>query len=69
MYQDGDINDKAYQEALIDTFLVAAYLYDDEIKVVFNLGDKRQEHTLPVNIDDVSFSPPDVRISAPDLHQ
>lgn len=69
LYQDGDINDKAYQEALIDTFLVAAYLYDDEIKIVFNLGNKNQETMVPFDIDTIPLSGDDVRITVPEVDQ
>lgn len=66
LFQDGDVKDKQYQEAIIDTFLVAAYLYDDEMKIVFNLGGKSKEVKLPFEIDDVPLD--GVRISAPSLH-
>lgn len=56
LFQDGDVNDKDYQEALIDTFLVAAYIYDDTVKIVFNLGGKQKDFTIPFNIDDVDLS-------------
>lgn len=67
MFQTGDVCDKQYQEALIDTFLVAAYLYDDEVKIVFNLGSQKKEVTLPFDIDDVPLD--GVRINDPSLHQ
>lgn len=63
LYQHGDVNDKTYQEALIDTFLVAAYVYDDRVKFVFNLGNKKNDLTLPFDIDDVDCS--GVRLSTP----
>lgn len=69
MYQDGDVSDKTYQEALIDTFLVAAYLYDNEIKIIFNLGKSKQESAIPFDIDDIPLQDTDVRISIPNLHQ
>ncbi len=56
LYKDGDVNDKDYQEALIDTFLVAAYVYDNELKITFNLGNAKKDLTIPFDIDDVSFS-------------
>lgn len=34
-YADGDINDKSYQEALIDVFLVRAYVYPDHYRIYF----------------------------------
>ena len=62
LFQNGDINDKDYQEALIDTFLVAAYVYDDRIRFVFNLGSDNKDLTVPFDIDAVDLS--DVCISS-----
>ena len=56
LYQAGDVNEKDYQEALFDTFLVAAYVYDDTIKVVFNLGGKKKSGKIPFNIESVVIS-------------
>ena len=62
LFQDGDVNDKGYQEALIDTFLVAAYVYDDRVKFVFNLGGNKKHYTVPFDIDAVD--PSGVRINS-----
>lgn len=56
LFQHGDVTDKDYQEALIDTFLVAAYVYDDRVKFVFNLGGSKKHIELPFSIDDVDLS-------------
>ena len=56
LFQTGDICDSQFREALIDTFLVAAYVYDNEMKIVFNLGDKTESSVLPFDIEDVDFS-------------
>lgn len=56
LFQHGDVNDKDYQEALIDTFLVAAYVYDDKVKFVFNLGGKKKNYTVPFDIEDIDLS-------------
>jgi DNA invertase Pin-like site-specific DNA recombinase len=73
LFQHGDINDKDYQEALIDTFLVAAYLYDDKLRIVFHLDGQRKDQTLPFDIDSLSPVDPDppagVCISPSPLHQ
>lgn len=63
MFQHGDVNDKDYQEALIDTFLVAAYVYDDRVKFIFNLGGKKKDVEIPFNINDIDLS--QVRINSP----
>lgn len=55
MFQAGDVNSKDYQEALFDTFLVAAYVYDKEVKLVFHLGGKKKKVKVPFNIDDVDL--------------
>ena len=67
MFQHGDVTDKDYQEALIDTFLVAAYVYDDRVKFVFNLGGSKKDIEIPFDIDDVDLS--EVRINALDGDQ
>ena len=67
LFKDGDLQDVDFREALIDTFLVAAYVYDGHVKIVFNLGGDQQSAALPFDIDDVKFS--DTSISTPQLHQ
>ena len=67
LMRNGEICDEAFREALIDTFLVAAYIYDDHCKIVFNLGGKQENSILPFNIEDVEFS--DTSIENPQLHQ
>lgn len=67
LFKGGDICDASFREALIDTFLVAAYVYDDEVKIVFNLGGKTENTVLPFNIEDVALS--DTSIESCKLHQ
>ena len=67
LFKDGDIANEAFREALIDTFLVAAYVYDDHVKIVFNLGGKSEDTVLPFDIEDVVFS--DTCIEDCKLHQ
>lgn len=66
-FKHGNLADKNYQEALIDTFLVAAYVYDDRVKFVVNLGDRKEDLSIPFNIDDIDLS--EVRINNSQLHQ
>ena len=76
MFREGDVTDKRFQAKLFDTFLVAVYLYDDDMKIVFSFsGDK---NTLRIKLDPdvldgaadavapegslkVSFEPPKLR--------
>lgn len=52
MFRDGDAKDKEYQQALIDAFLVRAYLYGDKLKFVFRLGyDQTADVEIPVDFD------------------
>ena len=62
LFQHGDVTDKDYQESLIDTFLVAAYVYDDRIKFIFNLGGSKKDVEIPFNID--AIAPSGVRIDS-----
>ena len=66
LFQNGDVDDKDYQEALIDTFLVAAYVYDDKVRFIFNLGGSKKELEVPFDIDDIDFS--GTCISSPTVH-
>jgi DNA invertase Pin-like site-specific DNA recombinase len=67
LMRNGDLMDESFREALIDTFLVAAYVYDDHCKIVFNLGGEQENTVLPFNIEDVEFS--DTSIKDCMLHQ
>ena len=67
LFQNGDVTNKDYQEALIDTFLVAAYVYDDRVKFIFNLGGATTQTTIPCDIDNISAS--NVRIDSAEFHQ
>ena len=49
VFREGDVTDKKFQAKLFDTFLVAVYLYDDDMKLVFSFsGDK---NTLRLKLD------------------
>ncbi len=64
LFQTGDVTDKDYQEALIDTFLVAAYVYDDKIKFLFTLGGAQKHTTIPFDPLSIDLSAsPEVRIT------
>lgn len=77
LFQDGDTTDKDFQQAVIDTFLVRAYVYDDNIKLVFHVDGKDLSQDLPFDIDDIDVSDLDtfannqtgVRISSAKDHQ
>lgn len=58
-FQKGDITDKAYQEQLINAFLVRVYFYDDKLVVIFTYtGKGTEEIEVPFNIDDVEEQSP-----------
>lgn len=46
-FRDGEATDKKYQAKLIDSFVQAVYLYDDELRVVFNFADNKDGITIP----------------------
>ncbi|MBE6965952.1 MAG: recombinase family protein [Ruminococcaceae bacterium] len=48
-FQDGDIHDKTYRIQLFDTFLIAVYLYDDEMKIVFTFSGKNKSISFPLD--------------------
>ena len=53
MFRDGDVHDKKYIAKLFDTFLVAVYLYDNELKIVFSFTGKKNTVKLPFDISKV----------------
>lgn len=55
LYREGSVEDVQYREALFDAFLIAAYVYDDHIRIGFNLAGKTKEVDWATNIDDLSF--------------
>lgn len=68
IFQTGDLQDKNYQEALIDTFLVRVYVYEDKLKFIFNLGGKEKPAEIPFDIDTISPGA-ETSITASEVHQ
>lgn len=52
-FRGNDISNKKFQKALFDTFLVAAYLYDDELRLVFNYAGADNEILLNFKKEDI----------------
>ena len=50
-FRDGEIRSKKYQAKLFDTFLLAVYLYEDNIKLVFNFTGKNSFVDVPIDTD------------------
>ncbi len=61
MFKDGNINDKNHQARLFDTFLVAAYVYDNELKMIFSFSGNNNTATIPFDIDDVENTDADIQ--------
>lgn len=51
MYQQGDLNDKNYQQTLLDAFVRAVYIYDDRLDLVITAGDKSDRIEIPTKSD------------------
>ena len=49
-FREGDVRDKKYLARLFDTFLVAVYLFDNEMKIVFTFSGKKKTTSLPFDI-------------------
>ena len=49
MFRDGDVLDKKYQAKLFDTFLVAVYVYDDDMKIVFSFSGRKNTVSVPLD--------------------
>ena len=80
-FAEGDVTDKAFQESLIDAFLVRAYLFGDKLKIVLNYtGHNTSEIEIPFGAEEIPEpveNPCDfanasnvapVRISSSELH-
>ena len=50
-FKYGNINDKAYQREMIDTFLNSVYVYEDKIIFTYNFRD----HTETVTLDEIEY--------------
>lgn len=48
MFRDGDVHDKKYQARLFDTFLVAVYVYDDDLRLVFSFSGNKNTIQIPI---------------------
>lgn len=60
-FRDGSIKDKKYQAKLFNTFLIAVYLYDNKLKLVFNFYGKKNVVNMPLNesvIDEIETDEP-----------
>lgn len=76
-FRANDVSNRKFQRVLFDTFLSAAYLYDDELRIVFDFTGMANEFVVPLDKEKadraVDSGPEDstceVRISAPMVHQ
>lgn len=73
LFREGEIEDKRYQESLIDAFLVSVHVYADHYKIIASIGGQQRAIETGL-IDSPSDSPdPDlqdsVRIEGTKLHQ
>ncbi|MCI5498758.1 MAG: hypothetical protein MR419_04430, partial [Clostridiales bacterium] len=48
MFRDGDVHDKKYQARLFDTFLVAVYAYDEDLRLVFSFSGNKNTIQIPI---------------------
>ena len=70
--RDGDIEDKALQEKLIDAFLIRAYVFDDgRLKLIFNCTKEHRE--VEISLEEFSRKEEgkedsEVRLSSSQLH-
>lgn len=51
-FREGDITDKKYQEKLINSFIQAVYLYDDEMRMVFSFSNRASQVVL--SLEDIN---------------
>lgn len=70
--RDGDVEDKEFQQLMIDSFLLKAYLYDDHLKLIFNLSKEHEEVEIPLEFEGKGDEGEDlsrVCLSSARLHQ
>ena len=51
MLRDGDVNDKKFQQLMIDSFLDKAIVYDDHLKLIFNVTKEHREIDIPLETE------------------
>lgn len=51
MLRDGDVTNKGFQQLMIDSFLDKAIVYDDHLKLVFNITKEHREVDLPLETE------------------
>lgn len=56
LFRQGNIKDRKFLHRLFDTFLVAVYLYDDHLKLVFSFSGDKHIKDVPINLTDGGFS-------------
>ena len=48
--RDGDVEDREFQEKMIDAFLIRAYVFDDgRLKLIFNCTKEHREVTISLD--------------------
>ena len=52
MLRDGDAINKGFQQLMIDSFLDKAIVYDDHLKLVFNITKEHREIDIPVEFEE-----------------
>ena len=48
--RDGDVEDRKFQEQMIDTFLLRAYVYEDHVRLIWKNVKEHGETTIPLEI-------------------
>ena len=52
----GNVEDKSFQAKIFDAFLMAVFVYDDRLEVVFTAGEKRGRRRLPRSLSECSYN-------------
>lgn len=51
MLSSGDIDDKSYQQTVIDIFIKRLFVYDDHLRICFNYTQGTDEVDIPIDVD------------------
>jgi hypothetical protein len=65
-FRHGDVENKAYQGELFENLLIAAYVYDDHLKIETNYTDQKTRIRMPYEfVDNIEKQSPEVFVLAP----
>jgi len=53
-FRNGSVKDEKFLRSLFDAFLIAVYLYDDHMKLLFSFAGDKNSLECPIDIDSLA---------------